>query len=261
MIRENKVKKKIKRHEPVIGSFVKSFDPSSVEIFGLAGFDFFVLDNEHVAMDKEQVTNIIRASDITGIVPIIRIRENTAVEILQALDSGALGVQIPNVNTFEGAKSAVENSRYCPYGNRGYAPTHRAAGYGLMDKFEYIKMANDEVMTVIHCESLEAVKNLDLMLTIENLDVVFIGPSDLSHSMGTDVMGKSNHPMLLQTIEEIIVKVVRSGKSVGIPVSSMEQIHEFITKGVTYITISSDFGMICDQSKKIIDNFAKLIRS
>ena len=134
MVRENPVKQKLKNGEAVIGTFVKTTDPSVIEILGCTGMEFFVIDSEHVAYNTETVTDLVRASDLTGIVPIVRVREATAVNIMQALDAGALGYHAPNVDTLEQARTAVDAGRYTPLGNRGFAPTHRAANYGMMDK-------------------------------------------------------------------------------------------------------------------------------
>ena len=256
-MRINKVKRALKEGKVVIGTFVKMTDPSSVEIMGMAGFDFFVMDNEHVAMDKSTVTNMLRASDISGIVPLIRIRENTAVEIMQALDAGALGVQVPNVDTYEEAKLAVESSRYAPLGNRGFAPTHRAAEYGFQNKLEYLKMANEEILTVIHCETATSLANLDEILTLEELDAVFIGPMDLSQSLGADVIGRDDHPKLQEAINQIIEKVIKSGKAVGTVAANPDAAKKLIEKGVRYILISADQGMISSAAKKIVGEMKK----
>lgn len=255
MIRKNNVKQKLKNREPVIGTFVKTTDASIVEILGNAGIEFFVLDTEHVSYNPETITNMVRAADISGIVPIVRIREMNAVNIMQALDTGALGYHAPNVDTYEQAKIAVEAGRYAPLGNRGYAPTHRAAQYGKMDKQDYINKANSEVLTILHCETKEAVENLDQILTLEELDVIFIGPMDLSQSLGRDVMGKREHPELLKVIDQIIEKVNRAGKAIGTVADNVEMAQELIKKGVLYIPISSDQGMIANGANKIVNGF------
>lgn len=257
MVRENKVKQKIKNGEVVIGTFVKTIDPSVVEILGNTGMEFFVIDSEHVSYNPETITNLVRASDLTGIVPIVRVKEATAVNIMQALDTGALGYHAPNVDTPEQAEIAVSAGRYAPLGNRGFAPTHRAANYGMMDKQEYIDKANKEILTILHCETMEAVKNLDEILKQKELDVIFIGPMDLSQSLGRDVMGKRNHPKLLETIDLIIDKVRKAGKAVGTVASSPEMAKELIEKGVQYIPMSSDQGMIAGMAKKIVQEMKK----
>ena len=252
MVRENKVKQKLKNGGVVIGTFVKTADPSVVEILGSAGMEFFVIDSEHVSYSPETITNLVRASDLTGIVPIVRVREATAVNIMQALDTGALGFHAPNVDTPEQARTAVEAGRYAPLGNRGFAPTHRAANYGMMDKQAYIDRANKEILTILHCETMEAVSNLDEILKLPELDVIFIGPMDLSQSLGREVMGQRNHPKLLEVIDQIIDKVTKAGKAVGTVADNPEMARELIAKGVRYIPMSSDQGMIASAAKNLV---------
>ena len=230
MVRENKVKQKLKNGEAVIGTFVKTVDPSVIEILGCSGMEFFVIDSEHVSYNPETITDLVRASDLTGIVPIVRVREATAVNIMQALDTGALGYHAPNVDTPEQARIAVDAGRYTPLGNRGFAPTHRAANYGMMDKQEYIDKANKEILTIIHCETMESLGNLDEILKLEELDVVFIGPMDLSQSLGRDVMGQRNHPKLLEAIDQIIEKVNKAGKAVGTVADNAQMAKELMEK-------------------------------
>lgn len=249
MIRENKLKKTIKEGGYAIGTFAKMNDPASVEILGLVGFDFFVLDNEHVAMNRESMTDIIRAGDAANIVPIVRVRENYQVEILQALDAGALGVQVPNVDTKEQAKYMVNSVKYNPIGRRGFSPTTRAAAYGLSDKKEYVKKSNENTLIVSHCETVECMKNLDEILKIDEIDVVFIGPMDLSQSLG--VIGEANNPKVVEAIELIIEKVKAANKAVGIATSANEA-PEYIKRGVQYLLIGTDQGMIASAAKQIL---------
>lgn len=257
MIRRNRIKQKLKEGKTVIGTFVKTVDPSVVEILGAVGMEFFIIDSEHGAYNPETVLDLVRASDLTGIVPIVRVREATPVNIMQALDIGALGYHAPNVDTYEQAKTAVEAGRYAPLGNRGFAPSHRAACYSLMDTQEYIDMANREVLTVLHCETMESLSNLDEILKLPELDVIFIGPMDLSQSLGREVMGKRNHEKLLEAIDMIIDKVNRAGKAVGTVAGNIAFARELMEKGVRYIPINSDQGIIASEAKKIVKELVK----
>src|SRR6056297_2322520 len=242
MLKENKVKKKLKEGGYVVGTFVKITDPSITEILGLIGFDFFVLDNEHVSMSKEAIGNIIR------------VRKNEDVEILQALDSGALGVQVPNVDTEEQAKDLVSYVKYKPEGKRGFSPSVRAAHYGLYDKIQYVKDSNENTLVVSHCETVECVNNLDEILKIPEIDVIFIGPMDLSQSLG--ITGQSDNPKLLEAIDIVIKKTKAAGKAVGI-VTNQEKASEYIDRGVQYLLIGTDQGMISSTGKDIIKNIKK----
>jgi len=249
MIKENKLKKIIKNGGFVLGTFVKFNDPSIAEILGLVGYDFFVLDNEHVTMNRESMVEIIRGANTTDIVPIVRVRKNEDVEVLQALDSGAMGVQVPNVDTPEEASNLVQYSKYTPVGSRGFSPSVRAAHYGQMDKIEYVKFANENTLIVSHCETVTCVENLDEILKIPEIDVIFIGPMDLSQSLG--VIGQATHPKVVKTIETVIKKVKASGKAVGI-VSTAEKAKDYIAKGVQYLLVGTDQGMVAAAAKNNI---------
>ena len=248
-MRNNKVKQIIKNGENAVGTFIKSNDPAVAEIIGLAGFDFFVLDNEHVAMSRDSMVNMIRAANVVGIDPIIRVRENATVEILQALDAGALGVQVPNVDTKQEAADVISAVKYTPIGKRGFSPTTRAAGYGFTDKKEYVQKSNEETLVVCHCETVTCMENLDEILQLEHLDVIFIGPMDLSQSLG--VMGEANHPKVLESIDVIINKVKKSNKAVGI-VSPASKVQEYIDRGVQYLLVGTDQGMIAGSAAQTL---------
>ncbi len=246
----NALKETFRQGRSAIGTFVKFSDPAAVEILALAGFDFFVLDTEHVAMDRQELVHILRAAEAFGITPIVRVRENNQVEILQNLDLGYLGVQVPNVDTPEDAKRLVESVKYIPAGNRGLSPSVRACRYGTLPVAEYIERANTETLVVSHCETVECVKNLDEILKIDGIDVIFIGPMDLSQSMG--IPGQTADPRLKAMIGEISEKVLRSGKTLGTTAGSPEAARELMQKGVSYILLSSDQGMMMNWARTAI---------
>lgn len=251
MIRENKIKKMLKEGKSVIGTFVKSSDPAVVEVLSFSGFDFIIIDNEHTAMNKESMVNLIRAADISGIVPTVRVRENSAAEILQALDAAALGVQVPQVDTKEEAQDVVDRVKYYPVGKRGYAASQRSAGYGFMNPKEYGEKSNENTLITCYCETKKAMENLDEILTVKEVDVIFIGPFDLSQALG--VIGEPNHPAVLEAIDMIIRKVRAANKAVGIIASDAAQARKWIEKGVQYISLSSDLGMIASLGKQFIN--------
>lgn len=250
MIKKNKLKKIFKEGGVAVGTFVKINDPASIEALGYCGFDFVIVDNEHVSMSKQALVDIIRAAELMDLVSIVRVRENNAIDILQSLDAGAMGVQIPQVNTEENAKYAVASTKYEPRGNRGFAPSHRAAGYGTMDIYEYIQLSNDNTLVVCHCETKECMDNLDEILKNDDIDVIFIGPMDLSQSLG--IIGQGNNPILIEAIDTIIEKVIKAGKVVGIVAPNATKAKEYIEKGVQYISINSDLGMITGLGKQIV---------
>ncbi len=250
MIKENRIKKLLKEGKPVIGTFIKANDPAVVEVVAYAGFDFVIIDNEHTAMNIENMVNQIRAAELAGIVPTVRIKQKNAADILQALDAGAMGVQVPQVDTAEDALNVVKWAKYAPEGVRGYAASQRSAGYGFMDPVEYAKKSNENVIVVCYCETLECLNNLDEIVKIDGIDVIFIGPFDLSQALG--VIGQTKHPRVMEAIDTIIEKSRRAGKAVGIITSNAEDTRYWIGKGIQYFALSSDLGMIGSTGKSFI---------
>lgn len=254
-MRENLLKKKLSKGESVIGTFVKLMDPAVPELLALAGFDFFVLDAEHVAVGREHLSNIVRAADAAGITALVRVRENQQVEILQSLDLGYAGVQVPNVDTAQAAKDLVSYVKYTPVGIRGLSPSVRACDYGTRNVQEYIDAANANTLVVAHCETRTCVENLDEILRVEGVDVVFIGPMDLSQSYG--VPGKPGTPEVQAAIRAASIGTLKAGKVVGTVAGTPEAAKKLIEKGVRYILLASDQGMIVNWGKTAIEAIRK----
>ena len=255
MVRVNDIKRKLKNGEPVFGTFVKAPEPSVVEALAFAGFDFIIIDNEHTAMNMETITNLIRAAELHGMLPTVRVKQKTAAEILQVLDAGAMGVQVPQVDTRTEADNVVKWAKYAPVGERGYAASQRSAGYGSMNPVTYAQMSNDNTLVICYCETKTCVDNLDDILQVEGVDVIFIGPFDLSQSYG--VIGQPKHPVVLEVIDRIISKVTKAGKAVGIIAADAAETKMWIEKGVRYFSVSSDLGMMMSQGKNLMNELKK----
>ena len=241
-MKTNRLKEKLCRGESAIGTFMKLLDPCVPELLALAGFDFFVLDSEHVAVDRAALTNIVRAADTVGITPIVRVNENRQVEILQNLDLGYAGVQVPNVDTGRQAADLVSYVKYTPLGIRGLSPSVRACDYGTCPVEEYIRTANENTLVVAHCETRESVRNIDDVLKVDGVDVIFIGPMDLSQSYG--VPGCPGEPEVAEAIETVTRKTLAAGKAVGTVAGTPQAAKALIQKGVQYILLSSDQGIL-----------------
>ncbi len=250
MIKENKIKKLLKEGRAVIGTFVKITDPCTVELITNAGFDFIAIDNEHTAMSKETMVNLIRTADATGIVPTVRVRENSRPEILQALDAGAYGVMVPETSSAEEVKLVVERAKYAPEGNRGYSASQRSANYSGMNPAEYARLSNDNTLVVVYCETARALENLDAMLAVEGVDVMFVGPFDLTQALG--VIGEPNHPKVLAAIDTIVKKTRAAGKAAGIIAADADKAKQLIAQGFQYIVLGSDQAFIQNLGKKYL---------
>lgn len=250
MNRENSLKVKLGRDEAVIGTFAKSSDPAVMENLGLGGFDFVIIDNEHTLLNGETTVNLIRAAELAGMVPTVRVRENHAADILQALDAGALGVQVPNVDTAEQAGQVVERVKYAPEGKRGFAASQRSAGYGSMDPAEYAAWSNANTLVACYCETKAGLDHLDDILRVDGLDIVFVGPFDLSQALG--VIGRVDHPSVREALETVVGKTRAAGKTAGTIAGSAEQAAALIGMGYRYICLGSDLSFVASAGKRMV---------
>lgn len=210
---ENRLKNELQSGRCCIGALVKAADLSVVERLTLAGFDFFVLDAGHVIADREHLANFVRAA---GIPPLIRLRENNPAEILSALELGCAGIQVPRVDSAEEAKELVGCARQTARGS-------------------------EDTLVVAHCETRACVESLDSLLCVENLDVIFIDPMDLSRSYG--VPGELQNPIIQAAMDSAIHRTLDSDKAVGTVAATAEAARGLICRGVQYILLSSDRGM------------------
>lgn len=242
-------KAKLKKGEIVIGPFMKTGDAAFVEAAGYAGFDFTVLDLEHGPLSVESMQNNIRAANVANIIPIIRVQDNNEVNISKALDIGALGVQVPQVQDAEQAEGIVRAARFFPLGERGVCRFVRAARYSSMERKEYFKAANESIL-ILQLEGVESIRNIDSILNVSGIDIIFIGPYDLSQSLG--IPGEINHPEVINKMKFIVNKARNRNIVVGTFVDQIENISRWKNAGVQYLCYSVDVGIFLDACKDIV---------
>lgn len=241
----NELKNKLNQGGTSIGTFLTCNSPDIVEVLALSGFDFLVIDTEHGYMSVESVVHLVRAAEARNITPIVRISSASETDILRALDIGTHGIQIPQINTKEVAQLVTNYSKYYPAGIRGLAMP-RAADYGTVKLQDYIKKANDETMVVVHCENKEGLENLDAIAETPGIDVIFVGPLDMSQSLG--IPGDFNHPKLEEAICKVLEIARAHGKAAGIFVPDGEQAKMRIKQGFQYITLGIDLMLLAKAS-------------
>lgn len=250
---ENLLKEKLYDKLNVIGPFMKLPSPAVVEIAGLAGFDFVIIDCEHGPLNILEAENMVRAAHLANMSAVIRVGENNPNMISRALDIGTDGVQIPQISTKEDAMKAVKAAKFMPLGERGVCKYVRAAKYTSIDKNQYFDIANKDTLVIIHIEGIEGIENLDEILEVEGIDVIFIGPYDLSQSLG--IPGDINNIKVEEKMKEVVSKASEKGKIIGTFVDDLEMAKKWSTHGVQYISYSVDVGIIYDSFNKIVDNF------
>lgn len=246
----NSFKDKLSTGNSVIGPFMKTGDPAFVEVAGYAGFDFAILDTEHGPVTIENMQNNIRAALIANMLPIIRVQDSSESSIGKALDIGALGVQVPQVKNAAQAEVIVHRAKFHPTGERGVCRFVRAANYSALDRNKYFKLAN-ETLVILQLEGLEALENIDEIMEVPGIDILFIGPYDLSQSLG--VPGETSNPKVVEKMQYIVNKAKEKDIVVGTFVDEPEAVKRWKDAGVQYISYSVDVGIFLDACKAIVD--------
>jgi 4-hydroxy-2-oxoheptanedioate aldolase len=232
-MRTNNVKAKLVAGETVYGTFIRNHDPSQVEVLGYLGWDFFVFDAEHGTFEPRDCENLVRAAELHNVTPLVRASINQASVILRFMDVGAHGVQIPWVNRKEDAEAAVSAVKYQPRGARGLAGM-RASDYGLRGTLaEYVQTANAETMVIVQIESKAGVEHVEEIVSVPDVDVVFIGPTDLSNSYGYP--GQPDQPEVAAAIDRVLEATSRSCAKAGIMVRDAKSAQLWRERGVRYI--------------------------
>lgn len=245
-------KDKLKEGKSVIGPFMKSCDPAFVETAGFAGFDFVILDMEHGPTDIITLQNLIRAAQCAGVMPVVRVQDASEISIDKVLDAGALGIQVPQVNNSKQAEAAVKAAKFSPEGNRGVCRFVRAANYSSTDRFEYFKQANENLI-ILQLEGKEAIDNIEDILSVKGIDIIFIGPYDLSQSLG--VPGQVDHPEVHDKMKYIISKAKEKGIVVGTFVDNKKNLLLWKDIGVQYLSYSVDVGIFYECCRNIVNDF------
>ena len=239
---------------PVFGPFCKTGDPAFIECAGYAGFDFAILDTEHGPVSYESMQNNIRAAEVSGILPVIRTQDFSESSIGKALDIGALGVEIPQITSAEDAKTAIRHAKFFPEGERGVCRFVRAAHYSATERSEYFKRAN-QALVILQLEGRKAIENLDEILAVKGIDIIFIGPYDLSQSLG--VPGQVTHPTVIARMKEIVDRCASLGITVGTFVDTPETAKMWRDAGVRYLSYSVDVGIFYEACRAIVENARK----
>jgi 4-hydroxy-2-oxoheptanedioate aldolase len=220
------------------GPFVETQSPELVEALGLAGFEIAILDCEHSALSGEQVGRLIRAATVAGVAPLVRVRKNDAGHILEALDLGAVGLHVPQISTASDAEQAVRAVRFAPQGDRGFNPFVRAGRYGSLPVAELRREAVEDTLVVLHIEAEGALGEIDAIPSVEGVDVAFLGPYDLSQTLG--VPGEVTHPSVLEALRSIARAASARGVTVGCFAKNPDEAALWMREGVRYLAYSVD---------------------
>jgi 4-hydroxy-2-oxoheptanedioate aldolase len=234
-VQSNKLKAKLKAGETVVGPYLRHADPGIAEILCYLGFDYLFIDGEHAPIGERECENLARVCELTGVTSIARVPANLPWMIGRHLDTGIQGVQIPMVNSAAEAIAAVRAAKYQPLGERGLAPA-RAANYGQVLPFSYaahIEQSNAETMVIVQVETPASIEALPDIVTVPGIDVVFIGPTDLSNSLGHP--GDFKHGDVQSAFDRIVSIVGTSNKVLGVLATTTEESLEWKARGARYL--------------------------
>lgn len=236
MISPSGLLRKLRDKVPVFGPLINFSSPWFVDVVGATGFDFVLLDAEHGPLSPESTEQMIRAAESAGITPLVRVPANVPHEILRFLDIGAMGVQVPQLSTAADATAAANAVRFTPRGTRGLATLPRASGYGIGPGApEYIEIANREIVLMAMVETREGVENIDAIAGTEGVDIIAIGPGDLSASLG--FKGDRSVPALREAVEHVIERAHAHGRWVSLPATDIDSARALVKRGVEIVQL------------------------
>jgi 2-keto-3-deoxy-L-rhamnonate aldolase RhmA len=250
IMRENHFKKQLKTGKVVSGLFVTSTDPAWVEVCGYTGFDFVVIDLEHGAIDISVAVDLCRAADGVKLAPLVRVAQNDPARIQAALDIGSAGVLVPQVQTEAEALAAVKAAKFHPLGTRGLSFATRAGMYGAAGT-QITQEMNRQSLVIVQVEGKEGVENIEAIASTPELDGIFLGPYDLSQSLG--IPGRVRDPQVISLMQQCVSTIRQSSKFVGTYADNPAIAKEWSDLGVQLIAVGVDVVVFCKACQSLAE--------
>ena len=250
----NPLKQKLQRGDLVLGTSLPAFTPHLAGIIAGNNIDFLWMDTEHQPYGVEKLDTIPVLTRQRGVAPMIRVTNNDPGLIKKAFDAGAVAVMVPQVNTAEEAAAAVRAAKHPPLGDRGITPSWtNVAGESFTD---VTKTANDETVVVLQIESVQAYENLDAIAAVDGVDVLFVGPMDLSASLG--VITETGHQRVQEIMEDVPKRLAGSGVVPGTTLVGVTDIQEKIRWGYRY---NMNVGNVVTYGNKVLSESLAALRA
>jgi 4-hydroxy-2-oxoheptanedioate aldolase len=237
ILRPNRAKHKLEAGEAVLAPALGANslpDLDTLEELGSLGvIDVAWVEMEHGPWTWRDLSDISRVCDLCGISSLVRVNRNDPAVIGRTLDRGIQSIVVPHISTKKQAERVIEGALYAPQGLRGVAASRQ--GYGVAD---YLQKANKEIMVVILLEDVEAIRNLEQILTVDNIDCFYVAPSDLAQSMGARYLGQPYHPDVQAVVRNAVETIVAARRSAGAMVSD-ENVEEWLSLGARFLRFSA----------------------
>jgi 2-keto-3-deoxy-L-rhamnonate aldolase RhmA len=251
-VKDNPVKRKLEAGGRALGTLAGEMrSPHVAAIFCAAGFDFFIIDSEHGSYDLETIADVVLLAKAKGIVPLVRVPDAEYHLLARSLDTGAMGLMVPRVETREQVERIIQSAKYPPWGRRGCAMRGAITDYESAPVAETMERVNRQTLIIVQIESRTAVENLDDMLSVEGVDVALIGPNDLSISYG--VPGQYEHPDFEGAAMEVIEASNRHGVAPGIHFQDAEPVERWIGRGMRAVTIGGDARFLMAAARATVE--------
>lgn len=231
-----------------IGTFVTLGSPGLTELLAGCGFDWILIDTEHSPLETPELVQHLRSVNAPNVATLVRPPWNDMVTIKRFLDQGAQTLLIPYVENAEEARAAVSRTRFPPKGVRGVSGASRAANYGLST--DYFARADAELCVIVQIETLEALAKMEEIASVEGVDAVFIGPSDLAASMGH--LGNPMHPDVQATIDDAFRRLKKIGKPSGYLTGNEDEFRKRLADGVDFISFGTDAVIVRNATKALV---------
>ena len=251
-MKDNRVLQLVRDGKPTIGCFLGLGSPNVAELMARAGMDWLVIETEHNGLDSAEIQQMLMAMNGADTVPIVRVPNRDQVYIQRALDMGAMGILVPGVRTADEARAIVSYTRFPPNGVRSWGPL-RASDYTL-DNDDYLGRADDNILVSLILETRDAVENLEDICGVPGIDVLTMGPWDLSLELGLDP-----RQLPLPEIEEITRRALEIGRpqgvEIGVAASTPEGLRERQQQGFTFIQYGPDYNLFASAVTAGLDAF------
>jgi 4-hydroxy-2-oxoheptanedioate aldolase len=241
--------------ETLLGCFLNLGSALTTEMAGQAGFDFVVLDLEHGSGNESDILHQLQALEHTGAKAVIRVEGHARQRTHRVLDLGAHGIMFPRVNTAEEARACVAAMRYPPDGVRGVASMNRACGFGVTFR-DYVASSKESLLGVLQIETEEAVRNVEEIAAVDGVDVLFIGPLDLTMSLG--ILQQFDHPDFAAALKATAAAANKHGKSTGVLMASPDMFDHFYDLGFRFLACGSDGAMVNNAARALAGKLKEL---
>ncbi|MES2797866.1 MAG: HpcH/HpaI aldolase/citrate lyase family protein [Bacteroidota bacterium] len=242
------LKQRLAKGETLNGCWMNLGSPLTAEIIGHAGFDWVLIDLEHSSSSENDVLLQLQALESSPTAAIVRVETPEGPRISKVMDIGAEGVMCPKINTAEEARKVVSGLHYPPFGNRGVSTMIRPTAYGKTWD-SYYENSKDNFLGIVQIETVEALNNLDEIASTEGVDVLFIGPADLTIDMG--IFGQFENPKYIDAVEKIVAAAKKAGKSTGILFFNPDDYKKYHDMGIKFIACGSDAYFLSEGAKNM----------